>query len=329
MASTTVYETIRASQELPSPTGTALRILRLAQDENSTMEEIAAAVESDPAVSSRLLKLVNSPLAGMSRQIASVQRAVALLGVRTVTSLSLSFSLVSGHRHGKCLAFNYELFWSEAVARAAAARHISNRLRSFAPDEAFTCGLLSQIGRLAMATVFPGSYAEVLETVVGGNNEELSKIERAVCGIDHNELAAEMMGDWHMPAIFRDAVRIQDDPGGGGLEPASRVYQFARVLHLAGSVSRILVHPTVYRETLSTLVLESNGLGIGPHVYHEVFDAISQEWRDAGQILSVRTRRVPSLAEIYTQAQEQRSILTEQGPEGSAAVIPGGYCARG
>jgi len=75
-----VYETIKAAHKLPSPTGVALQILEVAHNENSTVEEIASVVATDPGTSSRLLKLVNSPLAGMPRQIVSVVRAV-LVGI--------------------------------------------------------------------------------------------------------------------------------------------------------------------------------------------------------------------------------------------------------
>ncbi|MGB2985378.1 MAG: HDOD domain-containing protein [Phycisphaerae bacterium] len=336
----TIYEEIKASRELPSPTGVALQILKLAQDEDSTVEQIAAVVESDPAIVSRLLKLVNSPLAGMPRQIASIQRTVALLGVNTVTSLALGFSLVSNHRQGECSAFDHELFWSESVARGAAARHIANRVKSFSPDEAFTCGLLSQIGRLALATAFPEHYANTLRTAASDDSEELAEVEQAVFGIDHNELAAEMMGDWHMPVIFQEAVRAQGAPDKGNLEPDSRAVLFARILHLAGSIAWVLTRPTVYRDDLSTLVLEANRLRISPHIYHEVFDAIANEWREAGSIFSVRTRRVPPLAEIYSQAQERQGVLEKKGTVHAPDTLTGwkagptdqigeGYSARG
>ena len=93
-ASTTVYESLKASQKLPSPAGVALEILRLTHDADSTIDEIASVVESDPAIASRILKLANTSLAGLPRQVASVHRAVSMLGIRTVSYLALGFSLV-------------------------------------------------------------------------------------------------------------------------------------------------------------------------------------------------------------------------------------------
>ena len=319
-----IYNKIKASEALPSPTGVALRILHLAQDENVSIEAITAAVESDPAIASRLVKLVNSPLAGTSRQIASVSRAVALLGVRTVTALALGFSLVANHRRGTCSSFDYDLFWTESLAQGVGARHLTARLGSFAPDEAFTCGLLSQIGRLALATAYPEPYAELLNTVSHENRDQLAQAERAAFEINHHELAAEMMAEWHIPEVFRPAVRAQDNPDTGDLEIGSRTHHFARVLQLAGAIARLLPRSTVHHETLSTLVVQANRLGIMPDVYYDVFASISREWRETGAIFAVGTRRGPSLAEICAQARELQGALYGKGPESFAEKAQGG-----
>ena len=325
-----VYNKIKASGALPSPTGVALRILKLTQDENVTIEAMTAAVESDPAIASRLVKLVNSPLAGTSRQIASVSRAVALLGVRTVTALALGFSLVANHRQGPCSAFDYDLFWPESLAQAVGARHLTARLGGFAPDEAFTCGLLSQIGRLAFATAYPERYAELLGTVSHENRRQLAEAENAAFDIDHHALAAEMMADWHIPQVFREAVHAQNDPDAGRLEIGSRAHLFARVLRLSGAIARLLPRSAVHRETLSTLVVQANRLGIMPNVYHEVFDAISREWREAGAIFVVGTHRGTPLAEICAQARDLQGVLYGKGPESFTEKAWGGESdARG
>jgi HD-like signal output (HDOD) protein len=261
------------------------------------LEQIAAVVSTDPSTSSRLLKMVNSPLAGLPRQIVAVERAVALLGSKTVMGLALGFSLVSNHRQGKCAAFDYELFWSESVAVAAACRHLAHRVKKFAPDEAFSCGLLNQIGRLALATCFPEEYTVALHTAASDNTTELTEIERAAFETDHNELAAMMMADWHLPAIFCEAVQAQEAPEAGYVKPNSRAHLLARMLSLSGSISGVLTRPTVFQDTLSMLLRDANRLGISPCVFHETFDAISQEWREAGRVFSVRTRSLPPLAE--------------------------------
>ncbi len=324
------YERIKECGELPSPAGVALQILELAQEEDSSVDAIADAVQADPAISSRLLKQVNSPLAGLSRQVGSVFRAVSLLGVRTVTHLALGFSLLSHYRKGSCAVFDYKLFWSESLAIAVAARHLAGHLKTFATDEAFTCGLVSQIGRLAFATASPEAYGDLLKAASHDDREHLAEMERDTFGIDHCALGAEMMADWHMPGLFQQAVRAQLDPDAGDLEGGSRAHALAQSLNLAGGIGLILPRPSTCRESLSALVVKANRLGVSPEVYHHVFDSISQEWREAGAIFSVPTRRVPLLAELYSQATQGRDVLDRQMPErATTATFGGDYNARG
>ncbi|UCE58395.1 MAG: HDOD domain-containing protein [Phycisphaerales bacterium] len=325
MAST-VYEQIKSSKQLPSPTGVALEVLRLSQDPNSTVDEFAGVIEADPALSSRVLKLVNCPLSGLSRQITSVSRAAALLGVKTVTQLTLGFSLVDNNRKGACSAFDYDLFWSESLAVAVASRHIVNYLKCFPPDEVFTTGLISQVGRLALATAFPEAYANALYVTPADNPRELADIEEAVFSINHCALAAEMMADWHVPVVFQRAVRAQLEPDTHELEPDSRPHLLARILNLAASIASILPTLTVHREGLTELTIKAHRLGIPPDVYPQVFDSISEEWREASTIYSVHTRRVPSLAEIYSQARMcQRASEMRPGQLTEEDVSEGRY----
>lgn len=320
--SSETYQKIKASCELPTPTGVALQVLELTQREDTPCALLAEVISTDPALSSRLMKVVNSPLSGLSRQILSVPRAVALMGTRTIASLALSFSLVSNHRKGRCVGFDYELFWSESLACGVAARHLANRLHKFAPDESFTCGLLTPIGRLALATAYPVEYGAVLETFAnaltasdGNDARTLGQIERDAFGVDHTELAAEMMEDWRIPKIFCDAVRIQKLKVSEIVDPDSRNAMLARILNLSSLIARVLTQSIIYRDTLSALTASANELGISEVVQNDMFDSIAAEWQEAGTILEVHTAQVPPLADLYALARERRDELQTHVPE--------------
>jgi len=192
-----------------------------------------------------------------------------------------------------------------------AARHIAHHLGSFSPDEAFTCGLLAQIGRLALATAYPYEYADVLAVATTDERERLLEIEGRTFGINHFELAAAMMADWCLPAIFSTAVGDQADGELAAREPATRVNQAGQILGLAESIAMIVPRSTVYRDTLSFLVITAARVGVSPEVFGGVFDAISREWRETGSVYNVHTRKVPPLSEIYAQARERREVIAK------------------
>src|SRR5262245_1243763 len=102
---TTRFDELKATGQLPSPTGVALAVLRLSESDKATAQEIARVVQADPALSGRLLKMANSVSAGRARPVVSIGEAVTHLGVRMVRNLALGFSLVSQAGQGACPGF--------------------------------------------------------------------------------------------------------------------------------------------------------------------------------------------------------------------------------
>lgn len=315
-----IYQRFKSARDLPSPTGVALRLLELARSEKSTVAEVAKVIETDPAISVRLLRLANSAFSGVGQRVASIQRAVVLLGMKTVTQLALCFSLVSKNREGRCQGFNYEWFWSDSLGRAVASRHFAARLRCTPGDEAFTCGLLSQIGRLAFATACPEPYAKVIANAPEEAVAAVLDLELAEFELTHADLAAEMLADWGLPEDYSQAVRGQYDPDACSAATEGAL-AMARVLQAAGMVSRVLTKSSAYREALAELTLKANRLGLAPEVLLELFDRIRTDWRDLGSLMSVRTEEVPSLAELYEDAKRAREAMAEPLPKPTASGV--------
>ncbi|MBS0003079.1 MAG: HDOD domain-containing protein, partial [Thioalkalivibrio sp.] len=121
-------EELRTSGRLPSPKGVALAVMRLARRDDVTMEKIAEVVQTDPAITGRLIRLANSALHA-GRPVAALRDAVVRLGLCTVSQVTLGFSLVDQYRDGPCKAFDYERFWSRSLLMALAAREFGQRAR--------------------------------------------------------------------------------------------------------------------------------------------------------------------------------------------------------
>jgi len=254
----------------------------------------------------------------MPRRITSVSLAVRLLGMRTVKNLALGLSLVSNNRSGRCRTFDYERFWSESLARAVAARAIASLRKDFPPDEAFTTGLLSQVGRLALATVRPDEYTRVLEFVDANDARGLTEAERTAFGIDHDELSAEMMADWRVQDIFCEAVRAQGAPQAES-PGDTRAHQFAPILHLAGAVASVLVRAETGPGALTATVDTAADLGVPGEAFQQLFDAIGNEWREAGTIFSVSTREAPPFEQLRAQS---HAAETAHDTGGAASGAP-------
>lgn len=318
--SRSAYEQIKESGKLPSPSGVALELIRLADDPKATIEQISRVVESDPAVAGRVLKLVNSTYVGAGRTVASVSLAVRLLGLRSVRNIALGVAFLSSSRRGISQAFDYDHFWRESLGRAAAARHLTDLFHACPTDEAFTIALLSRIGRLALASVFPSEYDELLGRLREQPSLELCDLERGAFGIDHNELTAEMLADWRIATVYCEAIRRQDAAVVGPAD--DRVARVARLLRLSEAVARLLTQTAVCREDLLELVRTAERAGVATDDFSARFDTINLEWPRLAAVFSISGRSAPSLGEVHTRAsREHRKVLVVDDDRAHARLI--------
>ena len=226
-------EELKATGRLPSPQGVALRIVELTRRNDADLNGIAAVARTDPALTARILKAANAPAMGLTRPLVTVRDALLLLGLPAARKLVLGFSLVPAHRQGVCAEFDYVRYWRQSIVTGLAAQGIAARLQTMAPEEAFVCGLLCGIGRLALATLYPEEYSDLLRVAATGSDDELRLAERRAFETDHLELAAVLLQDWGMPFAHTQAVREHADPEGAKLPDGSRPAMLARVLNLA------------------------------------------------------------------------------------------------
>src|SRR5262245_23585380 len=200
------FEELKGSGRLPTPSGVGLRILALTRSDDCTLEEITRAIQVDPALTGRILKLANSALSGSVKPASNVREASVRLGLRTVCTVSLGFSLITNHRTGRCAAFDYERYWSWSLASAVAAEQLSRRLRIGLPGESFTLGLLSRIGRLALASVHAAEYERVLARLAADRTLDLAHLETEAFCIHHREVAAAIAEDWGLPPLISEVL---------------------------------------------------------------------------------------------------------------------------
>ncbi|HPD32572.1 MAG TPA: HDOD domain-containing protein [Phycisphaerae bacterium] len=322
-----LYEQLKNENALPSPTGVVLKLLRLAGDEDSTVEAIAATIESDPALAARVLKLVNSPIAGTSRRIGSVSRAVVLLGLRTLKHLALSISLISNHRTGRCENFDFTRFWRESVARAVSAQHLFARLGGLPADEAFTLGLLGKIGQLALAVGCPEQYARALARARADDIPGLLEIEREIFGTDHNDLSADMMSGWHVPDALCEIVRKQDAADWRGTNAVAPADVTRATLRLASLIAAALNRREADPDLAAGLEHQAGLLGLTAAELSRLMDAVREEWLETTAMFLLKPDQTSEIEQArvgsYGRAYRQSDVVSPTASEKNARPAGG------
>jgi diguanylate cyclase (GGDEF)-like protein len=202
-----ILERLSAEEDLPSLPAVALQVLRLVHSDRASMADIARAMEHDPALTSRILKVANSSLFGMPRQVSSLQQAAVVLGMRTVKVMALTFSLVESMRGEENGGLDYRLFWQRSLTTAVAARLLARHSLACPEDDAFVTALLSDIGIPTAYRADPETYCRVLaEQAVCA--EPIQVVERRHWGVSHEECSRHLLNMWGLPQRMADAVGL-------------------------------------------------------------------------------------------------------------------------
>lgn len=307
------FAALKSGGMLPSPQGVALAILELTQRSDASVKSLTHLVQTDPAMAGRLLRYANAVHGGSLRHIASLSHAIVFLGTFRVRQIALGFSLVDQYRSGACAAFDYLGYWTASLAAGITAQQLAAQAQC-PPDESFTCGLLSGIGRLALATAFPIEYGELL--VRDLDALALLEAEAHDFGLDHAVLSAELLADWGLPEIFCQAVRHHELPAEAPFTAGSRAQALTSALHFASRVGALLNLDAAERwERLPSLYHAAAQLGLEDTEVPPLVDSVVAQWHDWGRELRLPSRDFSDLKRLLTAPAEPA------GTDGLSAMV--------
>lgn len=284
-------EQLQIADLLPTPKGVALALLNACRRENVTINEIAKLIQTDPALSGRLILRANAANQ-RSRPISAVSDAISRIGLIAVKQLAMGFSLIDQYQQGPCKAFDYYEFWSHSLLMGIAMQELDKRMHVSAPDELFSCGLMARIGCLALATVYPDQYAELLKQQAP--HLALNALEQQYMQTDHNEITAAMLINFGFPRIFVESVYYHETPEESNFSEGSRPYQLVRMLHLARKIADFgLAEESRHSECMSELIFLGGKSGLNAEAFGEMIDQVMQEWRGWSEVFKMPGMELP------------------------------------
>ncbi|MEZ0238787.1 MAG: HDOD domain-containing protein [Methylophilaceae bacterium] len=292
MTETLDFSELKAAGMLPSPKGVALRVMHLCQEETVSLTELASAIQTDPALSGRIIKIANYVNPNKSRPIASVTiDTLILIGIHAVRQAVLCMSLISNYRDGPCKLFDYEYFWSTAIAKANAAQAISQLNRVAPPAEIFNAGLMCGIGQLALVTARPASYGEILQSLPAAPVDIIMQAELERFGLNQRDMLVLMLQDWGIPRLFIDAMYYHEDPISSGFPENSRMLRLTYTLQLSALLAHACIHGQEDPALIEQLSISCSMLDIDREQLELLLEQTSMNWMDWAKLLNVQTRR--------------------------------------
>jgi len=313
------FDELRLTGALPSPPTIGLKILEITRSEECDFDELVRTIMADPALSGRLLKLANgAPQTGAA--VDSVPRAAVRLGADKVRSLALGFTLLQDELRHAPKAFDHDHYWAQSLATALAANAFALELGTAEPSQAFTCGLLADVGILALASVHPERFMALAQGAPGAAGEQLADLELQAFDIDHYAVAAAMMADWGLPEACRRAVLVHErqrelvsvDDESAGL---AHLLRAAKLVAGLLSAKHGVEHPS-WSQGLRSLLWQCSRSGIEAHRCLTLCDAIGAAWVEWSRVIGVTCRQPALFGRIPV-----REVDLQADP-GRAAQVP-------
>ncbi len=193
---------LAALNQLPSLPTVVGEVMQIANDPDSSARDFEDAIRKDQSLTARLLKMVNSSYYGLRDEVTTIQRAVTVLGFKTLKNVVVAASTSNLlNRQLEIYGYSENGLWHHSIACAVVCRKMAGDVFDFGSEvaeEAFVAGLLHDIGKIIISPVL-SKYSDDFEQYVSANPAcTLLEAEQKVAGIDHTETGREMMSRWNL-----------------------------------------------------------------------------------------------------------------------------------
>lgn len=267
-------------EELPTLHQVAVRILQIIDNPKSTVADINRVVTQDPALASKILKVVNSAYVGLTNKVSNLQQAIVLLGFNMIKGMALSvsvFDVFTETAEGDDL-FRRD-FWMHSIATAALCRQTAQKVGGADPEVAFVLGLIHDIGKLVLDIYAHEEWRQIL-TVVKSERVPFFQAEKKVLETDHADLGSWLAQNWKLSDDLVLGIR------GHHRESMWKDRRIDCVLQFANLLVRAVQEADVREATTNSKVRKVAGiLGVKPKDLTEFAQFAKDEVKKSGGFL--------------------------------------------
>ena len=283
-------------------------IVRVCDDPNSSLSDLGDIIMHDPALTARMLKVVNSPFYGRMQEVSSIRQAVVTLGAARVKSLALSLSLYDlSTKIGSKI--NLKDFWRHSLNVSCVAEMIAVKVDPSMAEEAFICGCIHDIGMLVLDSLFPKEYGRVFQSTAAG--EDILRAEQQLLEIDHATAGEMVARIWNFPPRYCETIAHHHDIF--DLHRESPNDKLPQIINLADRLATFTIEatPPLSKSLLSNREVVASNLGLTSNDLREIeYEALGKLLEaaqfldvDVGSPVELLQKSTSQLYELYSYAE--------------------------
>ena len=295
---------------LPSLPAIAVQVLALTQKDNVDLVEIERLISNDPALSGKILRTVNSSFYGRSQHVGTMSDALVILGLQSVKTLALGFSLVSHLGRDKSGGFDYLGYWRRSIYAANAARTIAAKVGFVQQEEVFLGSLLQDIGMLVLDRVLGPKYGTVCKSAA--SHDDLAAAETAALGANHAEVGELMARQWRLPPLLAVPIACHLSPA-QVTDPALR--KVTELIAMAGTCADVFVSPSAASSIAAVRVQCKALYKMAEPACDAMLEEIGRSTKDVARLFEIHIGPGLSFDDVLKKANEALVQMTLQSQQ--------------
>jgi putative nucleotidyltransferase with HDIG domain len=224
---------------LPTLPEVATQLLNLTASSRSDAKQVIDLIRADQSLTARILSVAARADTGLRPEARTISKAVLMLGFDTVRSIVMSIKVYEmfGPSDAVSTGLDRREFWKHSIAVASASELLATRMRmDIDPEELFVCGLLHDIGKLALEQCLPKSYTRIVESC-NAQYGSIAEYERQIIGVDHTIAGRRLARQWNLPTLVENVIWLHHQPVEALPDSVDHV-QAVAVVHLADTIAR-------------------------------------------------------------------------------------------
>ncbi len=226
-------------ESLPTLPEVATQLLNLTASSSSDAQQVISLIKADQTLTARILSLAARADSGLRKEARTIGKAVLMLGFETVRSTVMSIKVFEmfGPTDTPVMGLDRREFWKHCIAVACCSELLATHLRlETDPEEAFVCGLLHDIGKLALEQCLPKSYTRIIETC-NSQYGNIAEYERQIIGVDHTIAGRRLAQQWRLPSVVENTIWLHHQPV-EAIPESVEGRKTVGIIHLADTIAR-------------------------------------------------------------------------------------------
>jgi len=237
-----IKEFLSRIKDLPTISSVASEINLIEKKKSLTAKSLSEIINRDPALTAKVLRLANSAYYGVVREVSTLSRAVTVLGFDTIKNLALTISVFNVFNSTDEKAFDMQGLWGHSLGVGLAAKHLVSASSMSIGDrmlaeQAFVCGILHDIGKIAIARNFPDAMHDILDRVHSSDVPQ-HEIEKEILGFNHQRVGQALANSWNFPEDYLTVIRLHHAPVATVISANKRIMALVMGVYVGNRIAK-------------------------------------------------------------------------------------------